>query len=76
MTDDKEKQHREDALDEALEESFPASDPIAVHDPSLDARPAPRTARKKKSKKTRARKKTRKAVARKKTRRPKAKRRR
>lgn len=30
------KQHLDDRLDEALEETFPASDPIAVHDPRDD----------------------------------------
>ena len=31
--------HREDALDEALDESFPASDPVAIsvdHEPALE----------------------------------------
>lgn len=30
MEDDKDKRHEDEALDEALEETFPASDPIAV----------------------------------------------
>lgn len=30
MEDDKDKRHDDEALDEALEETFPASDPIAV----------------------------------------------
>lgn len=30
MEKEKEQQHEDDALDEALEETFPASDPIAV----------------------------------------------
>ena len=30
MEDDKHKRHEDEVLDEALEETFPASDPIAV----------------------------------------------
>lgn len=69
--DDKKKQHEEDALDEALRESFPASDPIAVHaqvtppDPTPRSRhkarrrkrPSAKKAKKRASPKTRSRKK-------------------
>lgn len=66
--DDKKRQHEEDALDEALRESFPASDPIAVHPqvppPNLgdmDERKTRRTARRKRpaARKTKKRPKTR-----------------
>ena len=66
--DDKKKQHEEDALDEALRESFPASDPIAVHaqvpppDPGdKDEHKKRRTVRRKRpaTRKTRKRPKTR-----------------
>ena len=45
MPDEKEKQHEDDALDEALEETFPASDPIAVTPGSHEPRePQPKPA--------------------------------
>jgi hypothetical protein len=34
---DGKRKHREDALDEALDESFPASDPPAIVSPHRDA---------------------------------------
>jgi len=45
MGKEKEQQHEDEALDEALEETFPASDPIAVtpqpHEPGdAERRPA------------------------------------
>lgn len=52
MADEKEKQHEDEALDEALEETFPASDPIAVtpgtHEPDeSDLNPTRRSPTKK-----------------------------
>ncbi|HEV2212671.1 MAG TPA: hypothetical protein VGS99_04920 [Gammaproteobacteria bacterium] len=45
MGNEKDKQHEDEALDEALEETFPASDPIAVtpqpHDPDDTAKKEP-----------------------------------
>jgi hypothetical protein len=54
-------------LDEALEESFPASDPIAVHDPDLKEKRAAQLKKlRTKKKKAPTRKKARKAPARRK----------
>lgn len=47
MMDDTKKQHEDAALDEALEESFPASDPIAVHAVVPDPIVKPRSKRRK-----------------------------
>ncbi|HEV7163892.1 MAG: hypothetical protein ACHQAZ_07090 [Gammaproteobacteria bacterium] len=39
MQDQKDKQHMEDALDEALRGTFPASDPVAIHAPLIAGKP-------------------------------------
>jgi hypothetical protein len=39
---DKEKKHLDELLDEALEETFPASDPAAILEPAPDSPPRER----------------------------------
>ena len=46
-TEREKREHLEDRIDESLEETFPASDPPAVHPPALprDSRQAPSSKR-------------------------------